>query len=523
MNPMKAILTLIGIVLVMGLVRSQAQILTAGDVQQIINQSSSRANAIGQNSTIAVVDREGNVLVVWNSTGVNPGAVVVGDAISRAGTAAFLNSNQNALTTRSANFLVQPNFPPGIRNRNNGPLTGVNFSNLPYSDVNRFRAPPFPAYVVDPPAPLNLATLGAPIPFTSLSGFCGGVPLYKQGVLVGGVGVSGDGNDTITPAAAANPDIDEDVALAGQIGFAPPASIRANRIFLDGISVPYVRSSTALPPVVAPVGAAVGIFALQGSPLPAGYPNVNLYPALTAVNEPVLFAAGVRGEIRANLVDDVANPSVNRLVRADLERILIAAYRRALTTRSAVRRPLGGPTSMWFAIVGRGDSVAEVAPPILAIIKMPDAVTRSWDFAVAKGRTCVGFSSNTKALSSRSVGFLSQFFYPPGIENTVQGPFFGLQATYSDTSVLVPPSSFFRNGITIFPGGQPLYKGTELVGAIGISGDAIDQDDLVACAGTAAARPTGGTYTAPASIRADAFAYRGARLPFAKFPRQPTR
>jgi uncharacterized protein GlcG (DUF336 family) len=167
---------------------------------------------------------------------------------------------------------------------------------------------------------------------------------------------------------------------------------------------------------------------------------------------------------------------------------------------------------------------------------MPDAVTRSWDFAVAKGRTCVGFSSNTRAFSSRTAGFLSQRFYPPGINGggaTGSGPFFGLQATYSNTSI-VPgdllnpsasaPNTFFANGITIFPGGQPLYKGSVLVGAIGISGDAIDQDDLVAAAGAAASRADGlGSFVPPPAIRADAFAFRGVRLPLAKFPRQPVR
>lgn len=495
------------------------QLLTAADVQRIINQASSRAAAIGQDSTIAVVDREGNVLVVWAVDGAAT-PQQIGDAVSRAGTGCFLNSNQNALTTRSANFLVQENFPPGIRNRNNGPLTGVNFSHLPYSDVNRFRAPPFPDYTTLPAFP-SIASLGAPIQFTSLSGFCGGLPLYKQGILVGGVGVVGDGDDAISPAAAANPDIDEDIALAGQIGFEAPASIRANRIFLDGISVPYVRSSTSLPPVVAPVGAALPAFPLQGSPLPATYPLIpNAYP--DASTNTAFAAAGIVGELRAPIITDPLNPSANRLTQQDVERIIIAAYQRALITRSAVRRPLGGPTVMWFAVVGNANDPT-VAPPILGILKMPDAVTRSWEFAVQKARTCVGFSSNRFALSTRSVGFLSQRFYPPGINGTSSGPFFGLQPFYSDSSVFVAPNSYFRNGITIFPGGTPLYKGTELVGAIGISGDAIDQDDLVACAGSAASRPGGGTYTAPPSIRADYFSYRGARLPFAKFPRQPTR
>jgi uncharacterized protein GlcG (DUF336 family) len=501
---------------------ASAQTLTAPEVQRIVDQASTRASLISPNSVISVVDREGNVLVVW-ACGAPPTPQQVGETISRAGTAAFLNSNQNAFTTRTAAYVVQDNFPPGIRNRNNGPLTGVNFSHLPYSDVNRFRAPPFPDYTTLPAFP-NITTniLGNPILFTSLSGFIGGVPLYKQGVLVGGVGVTGDDSNTIDPVSVNSPDVDEDVALAGQTGFAPAPSIRANRVFLEGISVPYVKSTTSLPAVLTPVGAPVGIFTVQASPLPVTYPLIpNAYPD-ASINA-AFAAAGLVGELRSPIITDPLNPSANRLTQQDVENIVIAAYRRALITRSNVRNPIGGPTSMWIAIVGNANNNA-VAPPILGIFKMPDAVTRSWDFAVAKGRTCVGFSSSNFAFSSRTVGFLSQRFYPPGINGSSQGPFFGYQATLSNTGVLVPPNSFFRNGITIFPGGQPLYKGNELVGGIGISGDAIDQDDLVAAAGAAALRADGlGTFVAPANAKADRYALRNVRLPFAKFPRQPVR
>lgn len=129
-------------------------------------------------------------------------------------------------------------------------------------------------------------------------------------------------------------------------------------------------------------------------------------------------------------------------------------------------------------------------------------------------------------MSTRSVGFLSQFYFPPGINGNSPGLFFGFQDAISRPDLLTLPAGLlpYQNGITIFPGGQPLYKGNTLVGAIGISGDAIDQDDLVAASGAAARRADGnGTFVAPASIRADQYAYRGVRLPFAKFPRQPVR
>src|SRR5207244_5858672 len=41
------------------------------------------------------------------------------------------------------------------------------------------------------------------------------------------------------------------------------------------------------------------------------------------------------------------------------------------------------------------------------------------------------------------------------------------------------------NGIQIFPGSVPLYRGRRLIGAVGVSGDGVDQDDIVAAAGSA--------------------------------------
>jgi hypothetical protein len=70
------------------------------------------------------------------------------------------------------------------------------------------------------------------------------------------------------------------------------------------------------------------------------------------------------------------------------------------------------------------------------------------------------------------------------------------------------------NGITIFPGGLPLYKQDQLVGAVGISGDGVDQDDLIASAGSAG-------FEAPPARRSDQVTIRGVRLPWVKFPRHP--
>jgi hypothetical protein len=136
-------------------------------------------------------------------------------------------------------------------------------------------------------------------------------------------------------------------------------------------------------------------------------------------------------------------------------------------------------------------------------------------------------------MSTRCVGSLAQKNYPPGIDANNPGPFFTEQdklsgfagqepnVTFTDTAD--PSSPPLRtglrfdlpNGITIFPGGFPLYRNGVLVGAIGISGDGVDQDDIVGASGTH-------DFLAPNAIRSDQFNFRGTRLPYAKFPRDPT-
>jgi len=170
---------------------------------------------------------------------------------------------------------------------------------------------------------------------------------------------------------------------------------------------------------------------------------------------------------------------------------------------------------VFISVVNNPDRAGE-APEVLGTFRTPDATIFSWDVSVQKARTAVFFSNNTRAYSARTVGFLAQSMYPPGIKGTSPGPFKGLQERYSLPLLTGTgtPNANLPNGITIFPGGFPLYRKGVLIGAIGVSGDGIDQDDLIAAAGTAGVLP-------PAGIRADRSTYKKVRLPYAKFPRDP--
>jgi hypothetical protein len=147
------------------------------------------------------------------------------------------------------------------------------------------------------------------------------------------------------------------------------------------------------------------------------------------------------------------------------------------------------------------------------------------------------------------MGFLHRPLFPDGINGTQAGPFssqladwspfnVGLQLDLIKTALTSPPMvcvskastrrratavaapcpcaavAEIRNGLQIFAGGIPLYRGSTLIGAIGVSGDGIDQDDLIAAGGA-------NLFPAPVSMRSDNIFVRGARLPFLKFPPRP--
>ena len=170
--------------------------LSAADVQTAIAQAAAEAQAQAKPAVIAVVDRVGNVLAVYRMTGapdtmtITSGRDVVGGleglavpselaAIAKAVTGAYLSSEGNAFSTRTASQIVQEHFNPGVRGTPAGPLFGVQFSQLPCSDLATH-------FTTGTGAGPHNSPLG-------LSADPGGFPLYKNGTPVGGIGIAADG------------------------------------------------------------------------------------------------------------------------------------------------------------------------------------------------------------------------------------------------------------------------------------------------------------------------------------------
>jgi uncharacterized protein GlcG (DUF336 family) len=491
--------------------------LTTAEVTDLISASVHFANRFpGPPVTVAVVDVEGNSLGVFHMTG-SAGCRAV--ALAKASTGSYFSSDFGSFTTRTAAFIIQDHFPPGLDFAPAGPLYGVEFSSLATTDVNPIYFPgPSPAATcLNEPSDLVALPEGAQ---ARVRGELGGIGLYKGGLRVGGLGIDdgGDNRLTIPTDAILGTDPDyritfrnlrrgrrlERIALSAGRDYLVPRNRSAVTINLDGIRLPFAAGKPRRPGgPVAPVVVGVDGTFDPDHPLRDAALLPSRFTPLT-VNPPAGSPASAQPfDGTRPIAFPVVAGTDGLLTAAEVERILWQGAREANITRAAIRRPIGRAMQCWISVV-------DTAGEVLGVYRTPDATLFSYDVSVQKARTALLFSDAQAAWSTRGVGQFSQRFYPAGQQQTPhKGPLYQLQDGISVALLTgelgAPPDGRFRNGITIFPGGVPLYRDGVLVGAVGVSGDGVDQDDIACDSASAGFRAPGGIRCdalGPAAIRA---------------------
>jgi uncharacterized protein GlcG (DUF336 family) len=473
---------------------ASVQSLTASDVTTLIQTAALAADPTTM--VIAVVDRAGRVLGVYRkpaapalATGNFGAQVDVNElAVSLARTSAFFSNDQAPLSSRTVRFISGIHFPPGVMGAANAALYGIENTNRGCTLSTN--------YIAGQSLPPALSISGATTGLGVATGKAdvndsdpnavnpGGVPLFRNGSLVGGIGVAG-----VSPAVAEY----AAYAAATANGFGPtPAA--PGVVFIGGIALPFVNQTTQ------PAGVGSGSFTGSFVAGPTGSTGT---PAEGMLVAPV---AGPLGGLSASDVTTIINNSVST----------------ANITRAVIRLPIGSTARMSIA-------VADLDGTIIGLYRMADGTVFSVDVAASKARNMVYFNGGSRiaadltgvpagtAVTNRTIGFGAQPIFPPGIDGSAPGPFFNLY----QLDVANPCTQGFQvagpnqSGIVFFPGSVPLYRNGVLAGGLGISGDGVDQDDFVASGGSVG-------FEAPAGIRADQVIVQGVRLPYLKFPTNPT-
>ena len=403
--------------------------LTEADVAQIVGQVIAEAEARGLPGTVAVVDRVGNVLAVFEMAdtakvvtitsshdgsspvmggleGVNiiPATLA---AIAKAITGAYLSTEGNAFSTRTASQIVQENFNPGETNQPSGPLFGVQFSQLPCGDlVQRARGG-------------GLTMVGPHRSPLGLSADPGGFPLYKQGTPVGGVGFIGDGIYGLDrDISEFDDDLDEIIALAGTVGFDAPAARRADVITAVGKTFRYADwdtsslltdSASVVPISIAddPRGQLVPVFGYYNDTTIVtgtafGTPESGIAPApaglLRSAAGEELDAFVLVDSEGANRfpprqgTDQPGNGDTEPLRAEEVQVILEEAMTLANRMRAQIRRPLGTQARVSISVVDTNGA-------ILGFARTRDGPMFGADVSLQKARTAVFFSGTGQGIA----------------------------------------------------------------------------------------------------------------------------
>ncbi|MCE9564374.1 MAG: heme-binding protein [Planctomycetes bacterium] len=552
-------------------------------------------------------------------------------AVSLARTGAFFGNNQAPLTSRTVGSLSQstmterevnsdpnitdPNstlrgpgfvaavgtkghFPPGVANTPQVDLFQIEHTNRdqtysPGPDkiigtaddelrLERFNADPAfvtPGQELFPPDSYGIESGVAPrtangIPIAQGRGIAtlpGGIPIFKNGQSVGGIGVFFPGKTgfateensalsiTYDPTKPDRSLEAEWMAFAAVGGFQGPSlspgfpldpvnvingvplpqgiGLPAGRIDLVGITLD----------IVGPGGQnGISVINAEGVAVGRGDPNDGTNQILVAGQPGLLTRDGLP-------VPDgwlVLPHDGDGVSAADVVQIVNQGIAQADVTRAAIRLPLGTRTKMVFAVSDRQGN-------IVGLYREPDATVFSLDVAVAKARNTAYYANASQlqaidqvngvpagtAIEARTIRYLALPRFPESVQGAPPGPFsqlndggvdpltglmvgpplpasayqsvVGYDAFNPGTNFRAPTNINNQDGIVFFPGAAPLYKNGQLIGGVGVSGDGVDQDDVMTIASEA------GFYVPTTILRADQVLVNGIRLPYQKTNRNP--
>jgi uncharacterized protein GlcG (DUF336 family) len=601
-------------------------VLTAAEVATLLDRAAAASSS--SDAIIAIVDRGGKILGVRAESGVDPALMAdpvlrtfaIDGAIAKARTGAFFGNNQAPLTSRTIQLISQttmtqreiqsnPNipdpdstlrgpgfvapigikghFPPGVRFTPQVDLFAIEHTNrdsivhpgadrvkgtgdditLPY----RFNIDPAfvpPGKAIAPPESYGFVTNTLPnAQARGIATLPGGIPLVKNGVVVGGIGVFFPGTtgfateeNSVLNGAGFYDHTKRDRSLEAEfVAFAAAggtADFPFNRIAdaprLPGFRLPFGRIDL--------VGITLDLFGSHGL---QGLRNLLTFGRTLGTGD-----ASDGTDLPVNAMGDlylsgqpvpsgwlVTPHAGGGLSAADVETIIVRGIAEATRVRAAIRLPLDSTARMVF-------SVTDLDGNVLGLFRMRDATYFSIDVAVAKARNMSYYADATAlqpidripgvprgtAFTNRTVRYAALPRFPEGIEGYPPGPFSilndggvgphggnvgpplpasayqsvqGFDAFNPMTNFHDPDNIANQNGVVFFPGSAALYKDTngdgirELVGGLGVSGDGVDQDDDVTYVAVR-------DYNPPPSVpRADQVMVRGVRLPYIKFNRQP--
>jgi uncharacterized protein GlcG (DUF336 family) len=618
-------------------VAAPQQTLTTAEVDALLSRAA--AASASSDAIIAIVDRNGRILGVRVESGVatqitsdvNTLVFAVDGAVAKARTGAFFGNNEAPLTSRTVQFISQSTITEREVNSNpnitdpNSTVRGPGFvaavgskghfpPNVPFTpQVDLFQiehtnrdgtfhvgndrikgtaddvqlAQRFNADSNFVPAGQSLF---APDSYGFETGLLrgaqsrgiatlpGGIPIFKNGQVVGGIGVFFPGRtgyateENSSLSTTFNPALPDRSLEAEWIAF---AAVGGTRLSVDG-------SPTA------PIDALGGVALPAGIGLPAG--RIDLVGIQLDVYGPGGAVEGLRTllTVGSQVGRGSANDGTNQIVSGgangmpgggddvflraglpvpegwivlphngdgitadEVTAIVANSIQQASQTRAAIRLPLGTRAKFVFAVADRQGN-------IVGLFRQPDATVFSIDVAVAKARNVAYYADPAQllaidqvpglppgaALTNRTFRYLGEPRFPEGIDAAPPGPFSQLNddptGTNRFTGRLVgaplpasayqsvvgydafnPGTNFHQtanvlnqNGIVFFPGSSPLYEFGNLIGGFGVSGDGVDQDDVTTVAGQRG-------FDAPIGVRADQFFVRGVRLPYQKFNRNP--